>query len=286
LRLSHAACSSSSSLLQLTRLGSVSKLELERIGIKGEATAAGEALGEAVQQLLLSMQQLASLSMSCMHLAEGSISQLPSSLMYLDWFGVNPPHVDTGSVSEESCLARSITHLPQLQVLCLNGSSVYPTVLASMPQLQRLSLAELYLLPQAADAGGQAGEVALLSVVGTLHHLSHLRLYNTLEEDADLQQYSGLAACSQLTSLEIAAPEAYHCLVVQCSTHFGLANPYCSCNRLYCKVALLKMVEDSAPQSCAALCAHAPACATLTLLAWLGQAPARCCWSCQHPAAA
>jgi hypothetical protein len=171
--------------------------------------AEGDVLGEAVQQLLLSMQQLARLSMSRMHLAQGSIWQLPSRLTYLSFYAVEPPVTALGqSCLAQSCLAFSITTLPQLQVLDLARSSFYPTVLESMPQLQSLSLDSLYLLPRAADAEGQPGDATFLSAVGTLHHLKHLRLFNTLEKDADLQQYSGLAACSQLTALLIAVPNA------------------------------------------------------------------------------
>jgi hypothetical protein len=87
LQLSDIFFSDVSSLLQLSQLGSLTGLRLERIRINQcstePSTQAEEGLGQAVQQLLQSMQQLASLSLSSIKMDQGSISQLPSSLTHL-----------------------------------------------------------------------------------------------------------------------------------------------------------------------------------------------------------
>lgn len=118
LQLSGSTFKDPSSLLQLTQLGSFTELMLSSISIKHDsATVAAEGLGQALQQLLQSMQQLASLSVQHVKLGQGSLSQLPSSLTHLSLDIVSTP----GDWESESCLARSTTHLPLLQVFNLKA---------------------------------------------------------------------------------------------------------------------------------------------------------------------
>jgi hypothetical protein len=183
LQLSDGVFSDVSSFLQLNQLGSLTELRLERIRIEQSgtepSTQAKNGLGQAVhvQQLLQSMQQLASLTLLSIKMDQGSISQLPSSqlpaasLTHLSLYGL----MTGGEWETESCLARSITQLPQLQEL-LENTHFYPTVLASMPQLHKLVLRKTNMLPRAAEAADtdHPGEADFLSAVASLRRLRHL----------------------------------------------------------------------------------------------------------------
>jgi hypothetical protein len=197
LQLSGIKFSGVSSFLQLTQLGSVADLTLRRIELEHKsAAAAADRLGQAVQQLLQSMPRLARLSLSDVGLGPGSISHLPSSLTHVFMDSVG----NDEELESQSCLARSITHLPLLQEFHLKCTSFYPGVLTSMPQLQKLVLDALCLLPHAAPAGHH-GEADLLKAVASLQQLQHLELYLALDEVPQLQLFSSLTASSQLTVL-------------------------------------------------------------------------------------